>query len=378
MIGAMTSQGTQRADASGRILRRRSSQRVIGGVAGGLGDYFNVDPLLIRIGFVGLMIFGGAGLVLYVIAWLLIPAEGHDASIVEGVLGRLGLTSRRVGWLVVAVVAFIFLINLSPTSVDLSSGRETIFLDPAALWAVVIIVAGFLLLRRRETVPPVSAVAATEAAPARMLAAPAPPRPRSPLAWYVYGAVLITVGLLALASQVGKVRVEPGQFFGAALAVIGIGLVIGAFWGRARILILIALLLLPVATVASFVTAPLVGGVGDYRYAPANFQELRTEYRAIGGRIVLDLTGLSVTARHIQIAASVAVGELRVILPPQASVQIDARVGAGSTIIFDQRDDGTNLQDRYVRQHASGPTFILDLESGIGVVEIVTQPPGGF
>src|SRR3989337_383835 len=76
MIGAMTSQDTQRTDAPGRLLRRRTSDRVIGGVAGGLGDYFNIDPLLVRIGFVGLMIFGGAGLVLYVVAWLLIPAHG--------------------------------------------------------------------------------------------------------------------------------------------------------------------------------------------------------------------------------------------------------------------------------------------------------------
>src|SRR5688572_5620991 len=48
-----------------RTLRRRSDDRVIGGVASGLGDYLNVDPLLIRIGFVGLMLFGGLGLRLY-------------------------------------------------------------------------------------------------------------------------------------------------------------------------------------------------------------------------------------------------------------------------------------------------------------------------
>ena len=67
--------------STARILRRRVSDRVIGGVAGGLGDYFEIDPLLLRIAFVGLMIFGGAGLVLYVIAWLLIPGDGHDRSV---------------------------------------------------------------------------------------------------------------------------------------------------------------------------------------------------------------------------------------------------------------------------------------------------------
>src|SRR5712691_5489179 len=111
MIGAMTSRETQRADASGRILRRRSNDRVIGGVAGGLGDYFNIDPLLVRIGFVGLMIFGGAGLVLYVVAWLLIPAGGHDTSTVESLIGRLGLTPRRIGWIALVLVIVILISN---------------------------------------------------------------------------------------------------------------------------------------------------------------------------------------------------------------------------------------------------------------------------
>jgi len=377
MIPAMTTRDTQRADASGRILRRRSTDRVIGGVAGGLGDYFNVDPLLLRIGFVGLMIFGGAGLVLYVVAWLLIPVEGQDASIVEGILQRVGLTSSRLAWIAVAVLAIIIISNLSPRGVDLSTGRETFFFDPAALWAVAVIVVGFLLLRRRETVPAMTVVA-SQAAPLATPAVQTPPRPRSPLGWYVCASLLIAIGLLAIASQVGNVQVQPGQFFGVALAVIGIGLVVGAWWGRARILILLAVLLVPLAVAASFVTAPLVGGVGDYRYTPANAAELHTEYRSLAGRVVLDLRDLSVTSAPIHIAASVAVGELRVILPIGASVRIDARVGAGSAIIFNSRDDGTSLDDRYARQHFSGPTFILDLQSGIGVVQVENDENGGF
>ena len=75
-----------------------------------------------------------------VIAWLLIPVEGQDASIVEGILQRVGLTSRRLAWIAAAVVAFIFILNLSPRGVDLSNGGQTVYFDPAALWAVAIIV----------------------------------------------------------------------------------------------------------------------------------------------------------------------------------------------------------------------------------------------
>ena len=46
-------------------LERSRADRVIGGVCGGLGDYFDVDPVIFRIAFVVLAFVGGAGLLLY-------------------------------------------------------------------------------------------------------------------------------------------------------------------------------------------------------------------------------------------------------------------------------------------------------------------------
>lgn len=373
-IWAMTSQRSERTGAPPRLLRRRTSDRVLGGVAGGLGDYFNVDPLLIRIGFVGLMIFGGAGLVLYVVAWLLIPAAGHDTSTVEGFFARLGLTPQRLAWIALVFVVVVLITNM-PVGGPLD-GSGAIFigplpgLNPTALWALVIIVVGIVLLRRRETAPATAAAPAVPAQP--IVAAPAvvkaPPRPRSPLAWYACGAVLLTIGLLALVSQVADAAVAPGQFFGAALAILGIGLVVGAWWGRARILILLALLLAPLAVTASFVTAPLEGGVGDHRYAPVSAAEVRDEYRSLGGRLVLDLTGLHLGPGLVHISASVALGQLMVILPPEASVELRTRVGAGDSYVLGSQDVGTSLDNSYVRRNPYRTTYVLDLEAGIGEV----------
>jgi phage shock protein PspC (stress-responsive transcriptional regulator) len=371
----MTSQDTQHANAPSGALRRRTTDRVIGGVAGGLGDYFNVDPLLFRIGFVGLIIFGGAGLVIYVIAWLLLPAEGHDTSVLEAFLRRLGLTPGRLGGLAVLLVFFILLVN--SWNMGGFSLREGPLGIPGAIWALGIIVTGVLLLRRREVVAtPVAATAASApvaapvvaAAPLEAPAAKAPPRPRSPLAWYIVGALLLAVGLLAVFSQVADIGVAPGQFFGVALAVLGIGLVVGAWWGRARILILLALLLMPLAVTASFITAPLEGGIGDHRYAPVTAAEVRDEYRSMGGRVILDLTDLQTSPRTIHIAASVAVGQLVVILPEGASFELRSRVGAGDSYVLGSQDVGTSLDSRYVRHHLNQTTYVLDLEMGIGEV----------
>lgn len=364
----MTSQDTPRTDAPGRLLRRRTSDRVIGGVAGGLGDYFNVDPLLFRIGFVGLIIFGGAGLVLYLIAWLLLPAEGHDASVVEAFFRRLGITPRGMAWTAIAILLLIVIQAVLSPGGYLWIGDGPRLEGPAWI-ALLVVGVGIWLLRRRDIAAP-QAVATAVVAPPH---ATAVPRPRSPLGWYVLGATLVAVGLLAIVSQMARVEVTPAQFFGAALTVIGIGLVVGAWWGRARILILLALLLLPMAVTATFIIAPLEGGMGDQRYAPANLAELRGEYRLLGGRLVLDLTGLSGRREPIHVTASVAVGELVVLIPPGTSVQLDARVGAGGTLIFGERQVGTSLKDRYVRSQLGATTYILDLEAGIGEVRVVTE-----
>jgi phage shock protein C len=56
-----------------RKLYRSQSQRMLGGVCGGLAEYFNVDATLIRVLFLILAVFGGTGLVIYVVMWLIVP-----------------------------------------------------------------------------------------------------------------------------------------------------------------------------------------------------------------------------------------------------------------------------------------------------------------
>jgi phage shock protein C len=56
-----------------RKLYRSRSQRMLGGVCGGLAEYFNVDATLIRVLFLVLAVFGGTGLVIYVVMWLIVP-----------------------------------------------------------------------------------------------------------------------------------------------------------------------------------------------------------------------------------------------------------------------------------------------------------------
>jgi phage shock protein PspC (stress-responsive transcriptional regulator) len=69
-------------------LHRRRGGRMLGGVAVGLADYFDVDPVLVRVGFVVLAFVGGLAVPLYLAGWALIPDEDSDTSIAEEILGR--------------------------------------------------------------------------------------------------------------------------------------------------------------------------------------------------------------------------------------------------------------------------------------------------
>jgi phage shock protein PspC (stress-responsive transcriptional regulator) len=69
-------------------LHRRRCGRMLGGVAAGLADFFDVDPVLIRVGFVVLTFVGGLAVPLYLAGWALIPDEDSDTSIAEEILAH--------------------------------------------------------------------------------------------------------------------------------------------------------------------------------------------------------------------------------------------------------------------------------------------------
>ena len=61
-------------------LSRSSSQRMLGGVCGGLADYSGIDSLLWRVGFVGLTLAGGSGILIYLLLWVLMPSASLPAD----------------------------------------------------------------------------------------------------------------------------------------------------------------------------------------------------------------------------------------------------------------------------------------------------------
>jgi len=58
-------------------IYRSSTNRIAAGVCGGIGEYFGIDPTLVRLGFVALSFMAGGGLMAYIVAAIIIPSEAR-------------------------------------------------------------------------------------------------------------------------------------------------------------------------------------------------------------------------------------------------------------------------------------------------------------
>lgn len=127
-------------------LQRSETNRVIAGVAGGLGEYFDVDPTLIRLIFIMLTVFGGGGVIIYIILWIMMPEAGefsnskdHFKYNLEAIRNNLhNLTKGNRSWLGWAILIFgIFFLLRNFGLYDLMLNR---------LWPLLLILIGISML----------------------------------------------------------------------------------------------------------------------------------------------------------------------------------------------------------------------------------------
>lgn len=144
-----------------RRLRRSSSDRLLWGVGGGLGRYFRIDPVIVRIGFAVSLIFGGIGAAAYLLLGLFVPTDG-EPDWVENVGNRLRAKRlwRALAAIAIAAVAAVGLVALAGAS------AFTVALGLGVPVGIAVVVIGALLaltaLRGRRLqwlIPPALAIA---------------------------------------------------------------------------------------------------------------------------------------------------------------------------------------------------------------------------
>src|SRR5579863_6084093 len=192
--GAMTEHA-----ATYKELRRSRDGRMVGGVCAGLGRYFDVNPVFYRVGFVILTLLGGAGILVYGAAVLVMPNEGEQDSIAADVMRH--QRERPLALVALAVVTVAGIALLSHLSFTINS-------DP--FW-VIALLAGASVLRWQRPAQGVAAPAAmpepaTDDAATTVAASTRPPRRHS-----VLGMFLGATGTLLLAAVIAIVAY--GSFY---------------------------------------------------------------------------------------------------------------------------------------------------------------------
>ncbi|MEV4173949.1 MULTISPECIES: PspC domain-containing protein [unclassified Nonomuraea] len=79
-------------------LRRTHKGRIIAGVCSGVGEYVGIDANLVRIALAIATLFGGVGVGIYAIGWLLMPDEEHDTSIVQDLINKQQANKAATDW----------------------------------------------------------------------------------------------------------------------------------------------------------------------------------------------------------------------------------------------------------------------------------------
>jgi hypothetical protein len=151
--------------------------------------------------------------------------------------------------------------------------------------------------------------------------------------------------------------------------VIAVGLLIGAVVGRARWLIFVGIFILPILLVTSLWSAVFSWTAGEYTYSPASVVEVDSPYELGAGQLTIDLTGLSEAelAEIGHIKARLGVGELRIFVPANVGVLLDANVGLGDIDV--PGPDREGIGPSMSRQFGPSPIVLfIDAEVGAGVI----------
>ena len=263
-----------------RLLRARS-ERVIGGVCGGLGRYFNIDPIIVRIAAVGLALLGGAGVLLYVAALLLVPAEDSPAAGAPADGRNRGLVVAGV--VVLLLVAWPFL---------LGGG---------------LLVAGILI--------PLAFLVAIGVVVWWLVAGEGPSGDAGDIARRAALGIGVLIGCAVIA-LCGAWAAAAGGDTVVAILVIGAGAAVlaGAFLKPVRWLILPAVALGLAAGTVSAAGLDLDGGVGEREYRPVSSADLHDRYELGMGELVIDLRDTQLPSGDVPVEVDLGIGSARVLV----------------------------------------------------------------
>lgn len=201
---------------------------------------------------------------------------------------------------------------------------------------------------------------------------PREPKPRSGLGLLVLSVAALALGILGMVDLAGA-AIDGSAYLAVPLTIVGLGLVLGGWYGRARWLIAIGVLLAIVLGITSI--AERVSATSQsVTWRPTSIEQLDSVYRIELGTAVLDLSAVDFTGRSESVRVQVGVGDLTVILPPAVDVRAEVGVDVGNAAVFGTNWGGIGVADRTVTDTGAdgvgGGDLLLSVTVDVGDVEV--------
>jgi phage shock protein PspC (stress-responsive transcriptional regulator) len=328
---------TQSPQGRGRLTRKRSTG-MLAGVASGLGEHFNVDPVIFRIAFGVSVFFGGFGLLAYIALALFLPDESGEPLV------------KSSGWGLVAAIALIGFFLVPAIGWGFWDGGPWF-----GLWLIVpaaIVLGAYAIVRDRGE----------PATAGRIIAAV-----------FIAGAAIVGFCVLACAAAVAT-GFGHGAIVAAVVIVAGALVAVGAFAGGLRWLIVPALALAVGVGTAAAADLELEGGIGERSYTPINAEAIPDDgYQLAMGELVIDLRDLRFgPGAEVPVDASVGMGQLTVIVPERVCVEAEASATAGALRIAGERQEGWDVDVATGAAEAT-PRAVIDAKAQFGEVRVLND-----
>ena len=329
-----------------RRLTRSREDRVVAGVAAGFARYFNIDPVITRIAAVALAFVGGAGLLLYLAALLLMPSDEGEA-VVEASRDHRNRALVIAGVVGLLLVAWPFLLGGG----FLLAGIGI----PLALLVGTGVLVWWLVSGEGPSGDP-GEVARRAALGVGVLI----------LCWVVFfgGAFAAAAG--------------PDWLVPALVIASGAAILAGAFLKPIRWLVLPAVALALAGGLVAAAGIDIEGGMGKREYRPASALDLRDRYELGVGELVVDMRNADLPAGDVPLELDLGIGDARLIVPEGVCVATSANVGVGNVRTFGDDTGGVDVDYEDSPAASPGTTrVLLDAEVGVGAVR-VEEIDGGF
>jgi phage shock protein PspC (stress-responsive transcriptional regulator) len=376
-------------DQPRKRLLRSTDDRVLAGVAGGIARYLDIDPTLVRVGFVAGVLFGGLGIVAYLVLAIVTPNDDGTGAPVQG--------DRPSPWLIVLSVLAVLILLPGPFWGPFDWGIGWWW--GGSVWLLLLAAGGvwlYMTVRdRRRGAPPSSGAASGAGSEPDQRSEPATavtaaqdrPSARGDAASRVLRAIAIGVlifaalnvamavaGISAWATATGH-----GEIVAAIVIALGAALVGAAFIGDARwrwLIVPALVLALPAGAVAA-ADVRFDGGIGQRDYRPTSAAQVPDDGYSLGiGQLVVDLRGLPWHRdQTLDLATDMGVGQTVVSVPSNVCVQADATASAGDVFVRGQRSSGIDAEVIEHPPEGRAPRLVLDSELDAGQIVVSDRAP---